>query len=83
MLAVEDPPDARTLADRAWETIADLLALSESELEYFAAIDRGELRLDLLFPDQPSEVARLAAHPALLWKVANARPTRAAPSPGP
>jgi len=73
MLAVEGSPDARALVDRAWETIAGLLALSQNELEYFAAIDRGELRLDLLFPDQPSEVTRLAAHPALQWKLANVR----------
>jgi len=73
MLAVEGPPDGRALADRAWETIACLLALGRDELEFFVAIDRGELRLDLLFPDQSSEAARLAAHPALQWKLANAR----------
>ena len=73
MLAVEGPPDARELAERAWEMIAPLLTLSQNELDYFAAVDRGELRLELLFPDEPDEVARLARHPALQWKVANVR----------
>jgi predicted nucleotidyltransferase component of viral defense system len=73
MLAVEGPPDARALAGHAWDLIAGLLTLSQNELEYFAAIQRGELQLELLFPDQPVEAARLAGHPALQWKLANAR----------
>jgi predicted nucleotidyltransferase component of viral defense system len=83
MLAVEDPTDARALADGAWAVIADLVGLSPSEIDYFAAIERGEVRLELLFPDQPTEAARLAGHPALQWKIANvrreARWTRSAP----
>jgi hypothetical protein len=73
MLAVEGPPDARALAGHAWELIAGLLTLSQNELDYFAAIQRGELQLELLFPDQPAEAARLAGHPALQWKLANVR----------
>ena len=37
----------------------------------FAALDEGELRLELLFPDEPAEAARLSAHPALQWKLSN------------
>jgi len=73
MLTVKGPPDARVLAAHAWEAIAGLLTLRENERDYFAAIEQGELRLERLFPDQPSEVARLAGHPALQWKLANVR----------
>jgi predicted nucleotidyltransferase component of viral defense system len=73
MLAVEGPPDARALADQAWELVAGLVTLSQGERDYFAAVEQGELRLELLFPDQPAEAARLAGSPALQWKLANVR----------
>lgn len=46
-----------------------------------AAVQRGELKPELLFPDDPEEAGRLAAHPAILWKIQNvqsylARPAR-------
>jgi len=42
-------------------------------LEYLAAIHQGELRPELLFPTDAGEAARIAAHPAILWKVQNVR----------
>lgn len=67
------PPSARDLVERAWATVAPLLALNDDEAAYVAAIDRGELRTQLVFPDHPDEAARVAAHPALLWKIEKVR----------
>jgi hypothetical protein len=71
MLTAGQHPDAQDLAARAWRAVAPLVHLSPEEAAYFAAIDEGELRLELLFPDEPAEAARLYAHPALQWKLAN------------
>lgn len=65
------------VVERAWERVAPLLALDAHEQEYIAAIHRGELRLDLLFPNDPAEAQRIAGHPAILWKLANVRAYRA------
>ena len=73
MLAIDEPPDARALAEHAWDAVAGFLTPTPHEAEYSAAIEQGDLRLELLFPDQPSEAARLAGHPALQWKLANIR----------
>jgi len=71
MLAAGQRPDAQELATEAWRPVAPLVHLSPDEAAYFAAIDEGELRLELLFPNEPAEAARLSAHPALQWKLAN------------
>jgi hypothetical protein len=41
--------------------------------EYIDAIQRGELRLDLLFHNNEKEIALLGQHPAILWKLENVR----------
>ena len=61
------------LRERAWARVEPLLSLSANEREYIAAIHRGDLRLDLLFPDDEGEAARLGRHPAILWKIENVR----------
>jgi hypothetical protein len=71
MLTAGLRPDAQDLAARAWRAVAPLVHLSPAEAAYFATIDRGDLRLGLLFPNEPAEAARLFAHPALQWKLAN------------
>ena len=83
MLTAGQRPDAHDLAARAWRAVAPLVHLSPEEAAYFAAIDEGKLRLELLFPDEPAEAARLSAHPALQWKLANLgkRPKRRGGSP--
>lgn len=73
MLAIDRPPDARALAEHAWDAVAGLVTPTPSEAEYSAAIEQDDLRLELLFPNQPAEAARLAEHPALQWKLANVR----------
>ena len=71
MLNAGAPPNARDLAAAAWRAIAPLVHLSPEEAAYFEAVDAGQLRLDLIFPDEPTEADRLSAHPALQWKVLN------------
>ena len=71
MLIAGQHPDAQELAARAWTAVAPLVQLSPDEAAYFAAIDEGDLRLELLFPEEPAEAARLTEHPALQWKLAN------------
>ena len=71
MLTAGQRLDAEELAAEAWRTVEPLVHLSPEETAYFAALDEGELRLELLFPDEPAEAARLSAHPALQWKLAN------------
>jgi len=65
--------DAGKLAAAAWEAVAPLVHLSADETAFFAAVDRGDLRLELLFPDDIAEAARLALHPALQWKIIDAQ----------
>lgn len=41
------------------------------EKAYLDAMARGEYRPELLFPNRPDIVERIARHPALLWKATN------------
>lgn len=73
VLATAERFRAVELATAAWSVVEPFLMLSDEEVAYFAALAAGDLRLDFLFPDEPSEVSRLSAHPALRWKVMNTR----------
>jgi hypothetical protein len=35
------------------------------------AANRGDLRMELIFPGDQQEAMRIAAHPAIQWKIAN------------
>ncbi len=61
------------LAERAWRVVEPLLALSPAEREYTDRVQVGDFRPELLFPEDPETAGRLSRHPALLWKVQNAR----------
>ena len=76
MLSSSASHRAGALLEQAWLRMEPLLSLQPHEQEYVAAIHRGELRLDLLFPDDPSEARRLAGHPAIQWKIENVRAFR-------
>lgn len=71
MLNMDERPTAESLKTQAWRVIAPLVELEESEREYIDRVHAGELRPELLFPDDDALVARLHAHPALRWKLAN------------
>lgn len=76
MLSANANIAAADLVERAWQRLAPLVSLSATEKEYFSSIQRGNLRLDLLFPDDAEEAARLARHPAIQWKIENVRAYR-------
>lgn len=61
------------LAEKAWSEIVPLISLHSHETEYIDAIHRGDLFLNLLFPNDAAEAARLSGHPAILWKLENVR----------
>lgn len=61
------------MRDAAWSIVAPLVDLNAAEREFVDRIQAGELRPELLFPDDEAMVERFKRHPALLWKVENAR----------
>ena len=65
--------DLSTLVGRAWDVIAHLLHVDADEAEYIASIERGEIRTELLFPDNTDTAALFARHPAIQWKIKNVR----------
>jgi len=67
------PLQTTDLVERSWAVINPFMMLSGNEKEYIASIQRGDLELDLLFSDEPEEAKRMAAHPAILWKLLNVR----------
>lgn len=71
MLIANDKPQAEDLFDRAWSILAKFLDMEQTEMEYIEAIHRGELRPELLFPDDADQADRIARHPAILWKIQN------------
>jgi hypothetical protein len=73
MLSGDERPVAGELAAAAWEALAPLVHLTADETAFFAAVEQGDLRLELLFPDDTAGAVRLALHPALRWKITNAR----------
>jgi hypothetical protein len=71
MLAAAVGPRSTDLLERAWAKVAPLVSVEGPEEAYLAAIHQGEARTELLFPNDAAEAARIAEHPAILWKVAN------------
>jgi hypothetical protein len=58
---------------RAWRSLDRFLSLELNEVTFITAIQQGELKPELLFPNDPAEAVRVAAHPAILWKVLNVK----------
>jgi len=76
MLNTEDRELVDKSIHKAYEIIEALLLLSDEEQRYVNEVTEGELRLEYLFPNNPKEAARLAKHPALLWKIQNVQQAR-------
>ena len=62
-----------TLEIRALEVLSPLLDLSAPEREYVERLQWGEFHPELIADNFPELLQRLRTHPALLWKVQNAR----------
>ena len=71
-----DAPSLRELRNETWKIVKPLFALDEAEREFTGLLNQGELKPEILFPRDRKIAAALAKHPALLWKVANARSHR-------
>jgi predicted nucleotidyltransferase component of viral defense system len=61
------------LIEGSWASVSPFMTISDNEAKYIASVQRGELYPELLFPDDPKEAQRVASHPAILWKLVNAR----------
>ena len=82
LLHANERPASSALKRAAWETVSPWLKLRPEEREYCERIQQGEFRPDLLCPDDEPFAQVLRSHPALLWKVENAkRHARRGPSP--
>lgn len=64
---------ADELIEKAWNRVKGFFVHRENESAFFSWVAQGQLRLDLLFPDDPEYAGRIASHPALLWKITNIR----------
>jgi len=73
MIGGQAAVDRDDLIGQAWEAVAPLLVLDDSEREFVDRLQVGELRLDLLFPGTSKMRERLEKWPPLLWKAQNAR----------
>jgi len=61
------------LEAQASRVLAPLLELSAPEREYVERLQWGEFHPEMIAGDVPELVERLRIHPALLWKVQNAK----------
>lgn len=68
--------DRDELIDHAWNAVVSLLDLDDSEREFIDRLQVGDLRLDILVPEDPEMRERLEKWPPLQWKVLNARKPR-------
>jgi len=73
MLHTDERPTAAELKEKAWGVAAPLIDVDESEREYIDRAHAGELRPELLFPDDEALIAQMRRHPALLWKIENVK----------
>jgi len=76
MLGGQTTVDRVELVDRAWKAVEPLLLLDDSEREFVDRLQAGDLRLDLLVPEDEEMSERLAKWPPLQWKAMNARKHR-------
>jgi hypothetical protein len=70
MLVSGDAPAASDLIDGCWSVVAPLLSLDRREEEFVTRVSRGEFLAELLSDPAAVELER---HPAVQWKLANAR----------
>lgn len=73
MLALSENPEANELLDRAWSAVEGLLKPDDAEKEFIDLVQLGELRPELLFGDDHILAESVRRHPAILWKIENAR----------
>ena len=73
LLSVEIDLRADDLIEKAWAVVNKFFDLSAEEKDYLESANRGDLRIELLFPGDLEEAMRIAAHPAIQWKITNVK----------
>lgn len=76
MLGGQKRVDRSGLIESAWKAVAPLLVLDDSEREFIDRLQVGDLRIELLFPEDREMRERLEKWPPLQWKALNARKPR-------
>ncbi len=75
-LREEKRPELGLLKSKVWPFLSGLFTLSDDEREYVERLQWGEFLPERVVGDRPGLLASLRNHPALLWKVDNARRKR-------
>jgi hypothetical protein len=78
VLTAADRPSRDRIIRECWTVVAPLLDLADAEKEFVDALQAGHLDPRLLRIRDTDLTDRIGRHPALLWKVQNARENRAA-----
>ena len=73
MLAASEHITARELNEAAWVAVEPLLTLSAGEKDFVDLVQRGILKPEELFGDDLALLKAVSRHPAILWKIENAR----------
>lgn len=77
MLVTGRHPLAEELIGATWAAMGHLLEIDAAEREFVDRLQTGELRPELLFPEDSEMAVKVAGFPPLLWKVQNAARHRA------
>ena len=72
MLTADQRPSAAELQESAWAVAGTLAEPTEAEREFADRLQAGDLRPELLFPDDDGMAQRVREHPVLRWKAQNA-----------
>lgn len=73
MLAQAEPVNAGALVGDAWIALEPFVVLSVEEKRFADFAQRGIFELAEVFGDDPVLAAAMSRHPAILWKIENAR----------
>jgi len=76
MIGGQAKVDREDLIDQAWKAVAPILVLDDSEREFIDRLQAGDLRLEVLIPEDAEMRERLEKWPPLQWKALNARKPR-------
>lgn len=76
MIGGQEKLERDILIDQAWQAVAPIVVLDDTEREFVDRLQVGELRLDLLVPGESELRNRLEKWPPLQWKALNARKAR-------
>ena len=71
MLSRDNQASVTEIVNQAFIVLDSILVLEDHELEYITRVHKGDLELNLLFPQDKDISTRMGRHPALAWKLQN------------